>query len=500
MEMHAGKKKAEIVSKMSILITIVYGVSLIPVLVMGMYNYPSADDYGFGAYSHIAWHNTHNIFQALGGAFKTVYERYFGWQGTFSSIFLMALQPAVWSEKAYFLSTWIIVLVLSASTLFLMHVILIRLCKVDKMIWLGLSSLVLLFDVQCMIDKTQGLYWFNGAAHYIIARGLAIILIAYILLSLFDGKNRYIGTMLLAFWIGGSNLLTGLITLILLFAGMAIYGVLKDFKKMRVLLFPFISLSLAFILNVIAPGNSVRAAGVEHTFGPIKSIFLSFYYCIDYFTKEWASWEWMGFIIMAFPFVWITAKRVCENTEYKFQLPMIVIGIGYCILSAMFTPLLFAEGNPGTGRTFNIIFMDGILWLLLDLFYISGWIIRKYNPASVPEKDTQKTLTVYWFVTAAVIVVFSAFYVKVDENRYTATSAVRAIVSGEAKTYARECCEQIDAYKAAEGNLSQEVAVYQITTKPYLTFYEDVEPEKDNWKNNLVTRFYQIGSLNVKKR
>lgn len=101
-------------------LVIVFILALIPVLLIGKYNYPCADDFGFSAYSHIAWEETQSIFQVVIGALKTVKERWFGWQGTFSSIFVMALQPAVFGEAGYTLVPWIMIGAMSFSTLFLL--------------------------------------------------------------------------------------------------------------------------------------------------------------------------------------------------------------------------------------------------------------------------------------------------------------------------------------------------------------------------------------------
>lgn len=42
-------------------LVIVFILALIPVLLIGKYNYPCADDFGFSAYSHIAWEETQSI-------------------------------------------------------------------------------------------------------------------------------------------------------------------------------------------------------------------------------------------------------------------------------------------------------------------------------------------------------------------------------------------------------------------------------------------------------
>ena len=111
-------KSGKFATKVSVFLVLLFIASLIPIALISRYNYPCADDFGFSAYSHIAWQETHSIPSVLGGAVRTVVERWFGWQGTFSSIFVMALQPAIWGESFYCLVPWIMIGTMSASTLF----------------------------------------------------------------------------------------------------------------------------------------------------------------------------------------------------------------------------------------------------------------------------------------------------------------------------------------------------------------------------------------------
>lgn len=139
-------------------LTIIFILALIPVLIIAKYNYPCADDFGFSVYSHIAWEETHSIFQVFAGALKTVKERWFGWQGTFSSIFVMSLQPAVFGEAGYRWVPWIMIGAISFSTLFFLYVILKKLMEVRTPVYLAISMIYLIFALECMIDKTQGFF------------------------------------------------------------------------------------------------------------------------------------------------------------------------------------------------------------------------------------------------------------------------------------------------------------------------------------------------------
>ena len=140
-------KKRSFEHKISLFFVFLFVSSLIPIMVLAKYNYPCADDFGFSAYSHIAWTESHSVLQVLKGAWNTVIERWWGWQGTFSSIFVMALQPSLWGETGYSLVPWIMIGAMSLSTLFFLYTILLKLMHVRKSIYISISMIYLfLYD------------------------------------------------------------------------------------------------------------------------------------------------------------------------------------------------------------------------------------------------------------------------------------------------------------------------------------------------------------------
>ena len=79
----------------SYILGVIFVVSLIPIILLSTYNFPCADDLGYSIYTRHAWVDTHNLFSVLGAAGRKVAESYQIWQGTWASIFLMALQPGI---------------------------------------------------------------------------------------------------------------------------------------------------------------------------------------------------------------------------------------------------------------------------------------------------------------------------------------------------------------------------------------------------------------------
>ncbi|MDE5931026.1 MAG: hypothetical protein K2H40_00880 [Lachnospiraceae bacterium] len=484
-------------SKIAALLVILFVVSLIPIFWLGCYGYPSADDYGYSAYSHIAWTGTHSIWQTVKGAGATVIERWYSWQGTFSTIFLMALQPGIWG--LYGLVPPIMIGMLTLSTLFFLYVVMIKLIHVRPAVYVGVSMLYLIFAVQCMVDKTQGFFWYNGAAHYMLPHSVALFLCGLCILMMTEEKKialYLVLSCLLAFFVGGSNYVTALIVAVLFVTAFGLLLLGKQKKKCRLLALPFLLFMIAFLLNTLAPGNAVRQDEMLVRPGVVRSILQSFYYCVEYVIDTWCGWPYLLFILALLPFLWEAVKAL--GGRFSFRAPLFVIAYSYCALSAMFTPSLFATGDVGGGRIFNIIFLDSMLWVMFDLFYCLGWVYRKVGaetfgkPASCFERDA-----VHWYLAAVLFFGASVgvMYAKVNPDYFTATSAVYLLTSGEASAYGRETAEREAILQEAMDNGEAEIAIPRLTVHPELLFWSDVEEDAGDWKNQSMARYYQKDAI-----
>lgn len=488
-------KKRSFEYKISFFLVVFFILSLIPIMLLARYNYPCADDFGFSTYSHIAWLESHSIFQVLKGAWKTVVERWLGWQGTFSSIFLMALQPSIWGDAGYHLVPWIMIGAMSLSTMFFLYTILVKLFNVRKPVFISISMIYLIFALQCMIDKTQGFFWFNGAAHYMIPHCVALILIG-LLIQLINNHNirifKLILASFLAFFVGGSNYITGLTIAIIFVSALLLLLYYKKKKELIILIIPFMFFITAFLLNTLAPGNSVRQGEMDIRPGVIKSILLSFYYCIEYVTETWFDWTYLFYILTLIPFIWEVVKKVGFRFSYRY--PLLFFFYSYCILSAMFTPSLYATGIAGGGRIFNIIFLDLLLLVIGNIFYFLGWLYThipqfRYVTGSCLETNTAKK---YFIGLFCLITFISTLYVKVNVDYFTTSSALNSLFSGEAAAYGQETAERSRLLNISD---DKDITLKLFKTQPYLLYFSDISEDPGDWKNNSMARYYQKNSI-----
>ncbi len=486
-------------AKTAAFLVFLFALSLIPVLWVGVYDYPAADDYGYSAYSHITWTGTHSVFRTIAAACATVADRWQNWQGTFSTMFLMALQPGIWG--LYALVPPLMIGMLCASTLFLLHTVMVKVIRVRRPVFLCVSMLYLLFATQCMIDKVQGFFWYNGAAHYMLPHAVALFLCGACILLLQEEKKqkgRMVLSCLLAAFTGGSNYITALIMAVLFVTALALLSLFGRKKKAARLLVPFLFFAAAFLLNVLAPGNAVRQEEILFRPGVIKSIFLSFYYCTEYLLHTWFEWTALLFALALVPFLWEAVKAV--GNRFSYPAPLLVAFYSYGILSAMFTPSLFATGEPGGGRIFNIIYLDSLLLLAGNLFYCMGWIYRKWgaqNDGASEGKEKgvsclERKETMQYLAGLLLFVVFvGAMYAKADPDHFTSTSAIRSLITGEAAAYGEETKERERLLGEAETAQADEISLPRLRTHPYLLFMSDIEEDPGDWRNKSMAKYYQ---------
>ena len=148
-------------------------ICMVPLVILAAYCYPCADDFRFGLYPHLAFEQTGSVWAALAGAAREVCETYFDWQGTFSAVFLFALQPAVFGEGFYWLCPAVMFSALfwGAARMFRAGAKLFCMPRGTAV----LACLAyLLLCTQLVQSPAQAFYWWNGAVYYVFFYALML--------------------------------------------------------------------------------------------------------------------------------------------------------------------------------------------------------------------------------------------------------------------------------------------------------------------------------------
>ena len=458
-----------------------YLCSLIPILCVSIYDYPQADDWGYSYLSYWAWNDTHSFIQVLKAAAGAVTEAYSHWQGTFSSIFLMALQPGIFGEQFYAAVPFIMLGLLSFSVTFF-FIELCKLLKSNKYIGIIFSAFTLLVIVQCMICKPVAFFWYNAAVHYIVAFCFALILVGC-LINLYRREKMnwwaMFGASIFSIMLGGGNLVTalsGIIGFVTLFVLLIVY--MKK-RMLTILIIPASLNFIAFGINVMAPGNQLRQAAAGVTANPIISIFRSLFYGIYYLGDIWLNWQVILFVLILIPFAWL----LVQNVQFHFPVPWLVSIYSYCFLSAMFTPVDYAANTVDIGRVQNVIFTSFIIILSLNVIYFTGWLYKNREKKLIKCQDTQylrgmKVKYVWGLCVAALLIV--ALVSIPSPEKFTTVLAIHELRNGIAREYGEVALENIQILK---NSTEDSVTIWKVPRESALLTSEDIDQWQYDTKN-----------------
>ena len=374
------KKRINLIAFLTLLCFLI---SLAPILYVSFFAHPTADDYVYAAFVHHTSQNGGGFFEIIRAACSEVKSTYFTWQGTFSAVFLFALQPAAFSPNLYFLTTFLLVGVLTVSTAFFYETILVRWLGGSKSFWIIITSLTLFESIQFVPSKVEGFYWYNGSVYYTFFYSLALLLAALLIRILLvqSVRRKIILTVLsslLAVVLGGGNYTTALVTtLVYVLATVLIFY--NKVSGKQYLLTPLMFLLVSFIISMAAPGNAVRAAEwASQSLSPAKAIGLSLF-CGFRYIGEWSALPQITIFLFLTPLLY----RVAQKCELSFQKPFLVCLLAFCVFCSQITPPMYAEGNVGPDREINIYYYSYYLLIVFCIFYLCGWVNRKY-PESMP--------------------------------------------------------------------------------------------------------------------
>ncbi len=459
---------------------------IVPMLIIARYDVPCADDFSFGARAHIAYESTHSLLSAVSAAVEEARVSYGSWQGSFSAIFLMALTPMVFGEGAYALTAWIMLAVLIGGTFCLCCALFSRVFGVRRSVGTCAAALVCIIATQTPVSPVQGFYWYNGAVYYTFFYGLALAALALGIRLTADGGARHtVGLTVLAVFIGGGNYVTALSTAIVGVSVLALLALMRDARARR-LIVPVAALIAALVVSAAAPGNAVRQAQFADTPGAVEAIFMSFGFAARC-AVLWFRLPAAGMLALLAALLWHAAGAA----RFGFRYPALVTAWSYCLLSAMFCPPVYAMGDGGELRLYNIVYFAYLLLLALNLFYWMGWLARRRGRRAEADADGAGLI----LAAAGVLVMGLCCLAAMRMGQpYTSAGALGSLRSGEAAAY--YACAQ-ERYAILHDDTVRDAVLPAFPCYPDLLYYDDFMPNADDWRNGAAAHYYGKDSVRV---
>lgn len=463
-----SKEDTEKISKWSVWIVILLLViSCLPIITAGRFTYPQGDDFEYGIYCHKALLENGGFAAVIKAACQAVVDGFWNWQGTFASIFIMAIHPGVWGTQYYHLVPSIMLLLIVSSSLFFWSTFLRKLCCASREETILVGTVMTFFIVQLPVSKASAFFWFNGAINYVGTFSFLLYFISFVIRALIAEKGRgWIAlACIAAVLVGGGNLVTGLTGNILIIYIVLALWILKKLNLVKRIVLPGTILLSAYALNVLAPGNFVRQShsGDLHKLGVVGSIIKSFQVCLTNAMGEWTGWFWVLLILMLLPVFW----KIVKGIDFSFPVPILFFTASFCVLSAMYTPQLYAIGKWRTGRVLNITYFTFLILTALNELYFIGWLNKRQRV--VWNHSLNKR---YYTLIGGMGVILCLLTAIADPEKMTVSAIIKAVVSGEAQEYATVIEDNI---ALLESSCEEFVIVQEPPRKPEVLVNEEIE-------------------------
>ena len=424
MPAHAGDRTARVMKWIALLLVAALAVSLIPLYGAARYSYAGVDDYRYGLTTHAVWAQTGSLGKTVAEAARLAGETYHTWQGSLSAIFLMALEPGIFGDGAYGVSTVILLTALVLAAMYFFHTLLAAAFCMERWTALALAALGTLCCVQFVPEPVESYYWFNGGIYYTFY--FSVSLAAAALFIRRRRKKSILQAVLLALLmplIGTGNLVTGLLSCVLL----GLYGlwtcIWKKERDIAVML-SLILLLCAFAANALAPGNGVRQAEHAESARPAISAIFAAMGDAGRYTLRWLGTPAVYTLLAGVPLIW----RWAGQSTLRFRFPPLISAASFLLLAAGFTPNEYALGFPGVARIIDVLFYLFVLLALVNVVWYTGWL-RKH--AGLTGRAAKRAAAA---ILAASLLLAGGAAVK---NRgVAAVSALRIQLNGNGRAYA----------------------------------------------------------------
>lgn len=425
----------------AVIMLIIFFVSLIPIIIASFYSHPVQDDFGYSYLVHEAINNNGALDKVIKAAFQKTLDTYLTWQGTYAAVFIMTLQPGVFSQDYYFLTTLILLTALIVSTFCFTYTVLVKWLRCKSELFIILTTMLLFLQIQFMPDIKQGLYWFNGSSYYTLFYTFSLVFFSFVIrIQLSKKKIPIIYTMLSVFFaiiIGGGNYTTALVSTLLMLL-IVLYAFFRKKQFKWILLFITVILVAAFLISALAPGNKVRAASSNGQ-NPIVAILKSFCYAFVYIGK-WTRLPEIVFFVVSLPILFVASK----NVNFKFRYPLVFVVLAFCLFAAQFTPSLYALSKVGGGRQINIYYYSFYWMILVQIFYVFGWINQKMGSKMIINSKTKLELSKYYIIPIVLSFLLFGIGCVGQINEMTTVETSFSILSRESENYDKAYNKIID--------------------------------------------------------
>ena len=461
--------------------------SLVPLLLLGRYDWPSSDDYCYAYLPHEALLQGGSFW---GEVWHTMWGYYKSWQGTFTALGLMAVTPLTFSEYLYWLTPVVMLASLCIGTFKLTDTLVRRGLGGTWRQTVFVAAPMLLLSIQFVPSPKDSFYWWNGAVYYTFTYGIMLLLVErFTALKLAQSRRQMLWAVLpgipAAILVGGSNYVSALLATLI--GGLFLLWFLwKERGKFLPGLVLFLALAIPFAISFLAPGNQVRQDSAAEPLGAVGAVILSIFQAgKDCLT--WPNWVHVFALLLLIPAAW----GLTEKVKFSFPLPLFFSVFTFLLFAAQNAPHYYALSQAGPERLRSIVYYAFYWLIVLNLWYWMGWLRRAVLPrVKEPEKLLRRCRQLIPVVLALLVVVGLG-------RCWGSLACVRASASladGSAAAYYQEQAARMD--DLLDPNVTDSV-FEPIQNRPPLLYNSDITTDPADWRNNLMRMFYHKNSVTL---
>ena len=159
-----------------------------------------------------------------------------------------------------------------------------------------------------------------------------------------------------------------------------------------------IAYAAGFLVNMLSPGNRARGGAMGADIGHLDVVDIlvkAFKVCTMDIADKF-SLELLAVLLGVGVISWRELHKLGDKKlRFSFGMPALVVLASYCLLAAMYCPMLAVEDASGDilqvfgiatemARTENVVYFNMVLLMVFDVVYCLGWLYQKgfkvYSP------------------------------------------------------------------------------------------------------------------------
>ena len=475
---------------LSCLITVLI-VSIIIVIKLGMYAVPQVDDFRYGSLTKHIWDTTHNFSQVIRKALAVVEQTYFDWQGTYSAIFLMALQPGIFGTEYYSISTPFILFSLLLGIYFFIGMLVKYVLHGNTAEWLGISTVICISCINYVPFPVEAFYWYNGAVYYTFYFALELVLFAlFILYWNSKGASRTLSAIIICVlcpFIAGGSYAVALLSSVLLFL-LLIYAVVKK-ERQPIVCVGLLLMIGCLLISILAPGNNNHT---QMSMSGVKAVAIAVLRAVEFSILFIVKWFQTPVLMLA-AITGILSWGMVDRVDFRFKYPLLLFIASVLIIAIGFTPTLYTIERVGPDRLIDMQFYLFITLLSFNVYYLTGWL-KKQVFKDIDTRLFHISVLTKRLLPIALAGVFVLNCIP-NSSKSLTRRAVAAMEDGTAQEYYSEVSTMLETCENAP--VGADLLFPELSSRPeLLCLYWSFRGDSDVME--FIADYYSLNSFNMR--